>query len=109
MGDKEKIQLQKWWMETLRELTRKVMREEEKRQENAKKKCASMLSEYSSVDDINEAYGVGNITEKQRDRLLDLWERAEASPDKMYEAKINLLQDAYSEAQFVLRDLGQEV
>jgi hypothetical protein len=109
MSDKEKIKLQQWWMEQLRDLTRKVMKEEEKRLENAKKKCFSLLGEYSSIDDINEAYGVGNITEKQRDRLVDLWERANDGGDPLYEAKITLLQEAYEEAQRIMQELGQEV
>jgi hypothetical protein len=85
------------------------MKEEEKRQENAKKKCFHLLGEYSSIDDINEAYGVGNITEKQRDRLVDLWERANDGGDPLYEAKITLLQEAYEEAQRIMQELGQEV
>ena len=59
MSDKEKIKLQQWWMEQLRDLTRKVMKEEEKRQAKVTAKASSMLSEYSSRDDIVEAYGMG--------------------------------------------------
>ena len=35
MTDIQKIQLQRWWQEQIRELTRKVMAQEEKRQQKA--------------------------------------------------------------------------
>ena len=109
MNDKEKIRLQQWWMEQLRELTRKVMKEEEKRQAKAAAKAASALGEYTSRDDILEAYGFGSITERQRDKLLDMWDEVNENGSGLYDAKIALLQDAYQEAQGIMRDLGQEV
>jgi hypothetical protein len=48
------------------------------------------------------------ITSRQRDRLIDAFEGAHGT-DEMYDAKMELLQDAYSEAQQIMRDLGQEV
>ena len=109
MSDKEKIKLQKWWMEQLRDLTRKVMREEEKRQAKATAKASAMLSEYSSRNDIIEAYGYGIITEKQMDKVLDMWDKANEGNSEMYEGKIALLQEAYEEAQRIMQELGQEV
>ena len=108
MTDIQKIQLQRWWQEQIRELTRKVMAQEEKRQQKAKTKASAALADYDSEDEIIEAYGMGTITEKQRDKLLDMWEKGQ-QPDEMYQAKIDLLQDAYTESIQIMRDLGQEV
>lgn len=110
MTDVQKIKLQKWWMEELRSITRKVMAQEDKRQARIKKKSMDMLGSYEieKVEDIDELYGYGVITEKKRDKLIDLWEKG-LETDEMYEAKIQLLQDAYSEAQEIMRSLGQEV
>ena len=110
MTDIQKIQLQRWWQEQIRELTRKVMSQEEKRQEKIKKKNLSMFGDLAieRVEDIDDLYGYGAISEKKRDKLLDLWEKGQ-QPDEMYQAKIDLLQDAYSESIQIMRDLGQEV
>ena len=110
MTDNQKIKLQRWWMEQLREITRKTMAAENKRQEKAKAKAAVIIGDagIESMDDIDELYAYGTITAKQRDKLIDLFEKKE-EPDEMYQAKIDLLQDAYTEAQMILRDLGQEV
>ena len=35
------------------------------------------LDEYSSPDEIQDAYGYDNITERERDRLMSLWEARE--------------------------------
>ena len=109
MRDKEKIRLQQWWMEQLRDLTRKVMKEEEKRQAKVTAKASAMLSEYSSRDDIVEAYGMGIITEKQMDKVLDMWDQANEGHSEIYEGKIALLQEAYEEAQRIMQELGQGV
>lgn len=110
MTDAQKIQLQRWWMEQLRVITRKVMENESKRQEKEKKKAAKMIGdlEIEKREDIDDLYGYGVITEKQRERLIDAFEKSQ-EPDEMYEAKIELLQEAYTEAQRIMRDLGQEV
>lgn len=110
MTDVQKIQLQRWWMEQLRVITRKVMENESKRQEKEKKKAAKMIGnmEIEKREDIDDLYGYGVITEKQRERLIDAFEKSQ-EPDEMYEAKIELLQEAYTEAQRIMRDLGQEV
>jgi hypothetical protein len=110
MTDAQKIQLQRWWMEQIREITRKEMKAEEKRQERQKKKTAKMFGdlEIEKPGDIDDLYGCGAITSRQRDRLIDAFEGSQGT-DEMYDAKMELLQDAYSEAQQIMRDLGQEV
>lgn len=35
------------------------------------------LEEYDSLDDIQDAYGYDSITERERDRLMSLWEARE--------------------------------
>jgi hypothetical protein len=106
MTDVEKIRLQKWWQEQLRELTRKVMAQEEKRQQAAKKKAMAMFGDLAIErrEDIDDLYAYGTITEKKRDKLIDLWEQGEQN-DWFYDEKINLLQDAYTESMNVVRDL----
>lgn len=111
MSEKEQIKLQHWWAEELRAITRKVIAEEEKRQNRIKAKNASVLAEYTSRDDILEAYGFGSITEKKMEKLLDMWDEVESAGyhDNLYEMKIELLQELYQQSQMVLRDMGQEV
>lgn len=108
MTDVQKIQLQRWWMEQLRALTRKVMAEEEKTKDKANRKADKLLGDYSSRDEIIEAYGLGNITEKQRDKYLDIWDNSCAYASPLYMEKLELLQDLYAEADGVLRDLERE-
>ena len=110
MTDAQKIKLQRWWMEQLREITRKTMQADDKRQKKARDKAAVMIGDLGIErrEDIDELYAYGSITARQRDKLIDLFEKVE-EPDELYQAKIDLLQDAYSEAKSILRDLGQEV
>jgi hypothetical protein len=110
MTDVQKIQLQRWWMEQLREITRKEMKNEEKRQERQKKKAAKMMGdlEIEKRGDIDDLYGLRVITDRQREKLIDAFEGAQGT-DEVYEAKIELLQEAYETARQVMRDLGQEV
>lgn len=110
MTDAQKIKLQRWWMEQLREVTRKTMQADDKRQKKARDKAAVMIGDLGIErrEDIDELYAYGSITARQRDKLIDLLEKVE-EPDELYQAKIDLLQDAYSEAKSILRDLGQEV
>ena len=109
MTDVEKIRLQKWWQEEIRALTRKVMAEEEKRQEKAKKKALSMFGDLAIErrEDIDDLYGYGAITEKKRDKLIDLWEQGQQH-DWLYNEKINLLQDAYADSIKTVQDLQKE-
>ena len=110
MTDKQKIQVQRWWMDQLRDITRKVMAQEEKRIARVKKKNADMIGDLGIErrEDIDDLYGYGAITEKKRDKLIDIWEQGQ-NPDELYQAKIDLLQDAYTEAKHIMQDLGQEV
>ena len=110
MTDVQKIKLQRWWMEQLREITRKTMAAEEKRQKKAEAKAAAIIGDLGIErrEDIDELYGYGTITASQRDKLIDLFEKKE-EPGELYQAKIDLLQELYGEAHRVMLDLGQEV
>lgn len=110
MTDVHKVKLQRWWMEQLRGITRKTMQAEDKRQQKARAKAVKDLADLNIErrEDIDDLYGYGVITDRKRDKLLDLFDQIE-NPDELYQAKIDLLQDAYSEAQKILRDIGQEV
>jgi hypothetical protein len=109
MTNAEKIRLQKWWQEQLRELTRKVMAQEEKRQQAAKKKAMAMFGDLAIErrEDIDDLYGYGAITEKKRDKLIDLWEQGQQH-DWFYDEKIKLLQDAYADSIQTVQDLQKE-
>jgi hypothetical protein len=109
MTNIEKIRLQKWWQEQLRELTRKVMAQEEKRQQTAKKKALAMFGDLAIErrEDIDDLYGYGTITEKKRDKLIDLWNQGEQN-DLFYDEKIKLLQDAYADSIQTVHDLQKE-
>lgn len=110
MTDKEKIKVQRWWMEQLRAMTRKIMADEEKRQEKVRKKTAEAFGDLAIErrEDIDDLYGYGVITDRQREKLINMFEK-ENEPDEIYKAKIDLLQDAYEEAHRVMLNLGQEV
>ena len=110
MTDVQKIKLQRWWMEQLREITRKTMEAEDKRQKKARAKAVKDLADYNIErrEDIDDLYGYGVITDRKRDKLLDLFDQIE-NPDELYQAKIDLLQELYAEAHRVMLDLGQEV
>lgn len=106
MTNIEKIKLQIWWQAELRELTRKVIAQEEKRQEKARKKAASIFADFAIErrEDIDDLYAYGAITNKKREKLIDLWEHGQQQ-DGLYQGKINLLQDAFAESQNIVRDL----
>ena len=110
MTDAQKIKLQRWWMEQLREITRKTMQAEDKRQQKARAKAVKELANFSIErrEDIDDLYGYGVITDRKREKLIELFDGM-VNHDELYQAKIDLLQDAYAEAQQVMRDLGQEV
>ena len=106
MEENDVIALQKWWMGELKALTRKLVSQEEKRQERAAKKAEAMMGEYKTITDIQDAYGMGMISEKKHDRLLDLLEdqnRARKS-GKMYQMKIDLLEELYEIAKQIVID-----
>ena len=96
--------LQSWWMAKLRDMIEKVKKEEEKRQERAKRGVEKQLGEYKTFADVQDAYGCGVISEKKRDRLYDLLEKQNIEPDRMYEAKMNLLTELYQTAKRVFSE-----
>ena len=110
MTDAQKIKLQRWWMEQLRAITRKTMQAEDKRQQKARAKAVKELANFSIErrEDIDDLYGYGVITDRKREKLIELFDGM-VNHDELYQAKMDLLQDAYAEAQQVMRDLGQEV
>ena len=105
---KEVIELQTWWLGELQKLTQKVMEEEDKRQKKAKAKSNDKLADYNSLDEIRDAYGYGFITEKQMEKLMDMWDEREngMQPDRMYDRKIELLSECYQQAKRVIEDVG---
>ena len=106
LNKKETIALQKWWLGELQKITQKTMNEEDRRQERAKAKNEDKLADYNSRDEIRDAYGYGFITEKQMDKLLDMWDEREngAQPDSLYQRKITLLSEFYQLAKQVIQD-----
>ena len=98
------MQLQSWWMARLKELTDKVNKEEEKRQEKVRRGVDRQLGEYKTFNDVQDAYGCGVISAKKRDRLYDLLERQNVEPDRMYEAKIALLSELYQTARRIFSE-----
>jgi hypothetical protein len=110
MNDKQTIRLQRWWMAQIRAITLKVMKDEQKRLDRIKRKNMAILGDLDieKKSDIDDLYAYGVITDRKREKLLDLFEQAE-NPDELYQAKINLLQELYDDAHRVMLDLGQEV
>ena len=100
------IALQTWWMDELKQITNKVMKAESKRQEKEKSKNYDLLAEYKSEYEILDAYGVGYITEKKKDKLLDLWEKREKleGENPLYQMKLNLLSELYQTAKRIIED-----
>lgn len=100
-------QLREWWLNELGNLTGKVMREEERRQDRQRDKAEKLLGEYRTYADAQEAYGCGVITEKQFDRIADLLERTKPVESRLYREKLNLLQELYQEQKKILADLDR--
>ena len=109
MTIKEKIQLQEWWLAELQTLTAKVIKQEEKREERLKRKHENELADYASLDEIQEAYGVGTISLRKYEHLCDLWENTHNTVNPMYDAQLELLQDLYQETKNALISLKREV
>lgn len=105
MNDRQVIALQKWWLGELKALTKKVLAQEEKRQERIRNKNEQMLGDFGIErrEDIDDLYAYGTITERKREKLIELWEQKQ-TPDEMYEAKIDLLQDMYQTAKEIIRE-----
>ena len=106
MTNVEMIRLQKWWQGEIRELTRKEIAKEEKRQEKERKKAETMFSDLAIErrEDIDDLYAYGTISERKRDKLIDVWETSQGHGE-FYKEKIALLQDAYAESLKVVQDL----
>lgn len=106
LNNKETIELQTWWLGELQKLTQRVMDEEDKRQKKAKAKSEDKLADYSSRDEIRDAYGYGFITEKQMEKLMDMWDEREngMQPGALYERKTQLLSEFYQMAKRVIED-----
>ena len=102
----ETIALQTWWLGEVKKITAKVIKEEDGRQERAKQKSEDLLADYRSEGEILDAYGMGCITERQKDKLLDLWEKREqaAEPGSLYQRKIALLTELYEDAKRIIKD-----
>ena len=98
------MQLQSLWMARLKELTEKVNKEEEKRQEKVRRGVDRQLGEYRTFNDVQDAYGCGVISAAKRDRLYDLLERQNVAPDRMYEEKIALLSELYQTARRIFSE-----
>lgn len=103
---KNVIELQTWWLGELKTITERLILDEEKRQERAKKKTFAALEEYRSKDDILDAYGFGCITEARKDKLIDMWDRREKElyDSPMYQAKRDLLSDFYRAAREIVEE-----
>lgn len=101
---KDMIALQEWWIGEVNALTQKVITTEEKRQAKMSANAAKQLGEYRTYNDIQEAYGVGVITERKRDKLMDLLEEANPEEDRLYRMKLELLQEVVAIANRVIED-----
>ena len=104
MRNELNLQLREWWMAQIKKITAQVMEQEEKRQEKVRRQNLKKLGDYQNYNDIQEAYGVGVITEKQFDRLADILEKSNPEPDDLYRAKIDLLQEIYHEQKQLYMD-----
>jgi hypothetical protein len=100
------MQLQLWWMEEIKKLTGKVLKQEEKRQETARKKGTKLLGDMDIErrEDIDDLYAFGAITDAKRNKLISLWEDMQPEPSELYNLKLKLLQEAYEEAHHIYVD-----
>lgn len=110
MNTQNIIALQTWWMNELKKITNKVMETESKRQAKEKEKNYDLLADYNSENEILDAYGFGFITERKKDKLLDLWKKREAleSDNPLYQMKIKLLSEFYQTAKKIVEDNHSE-
>ena len=106
LSDREVIALQSWWMGELSAITQRVMKEEEKRQNRERAAIDKKLGEYQTKLDIQEAYGVGAITEKKMDKLMDRWEQRESVTysNRLHEEKLAMLSDLYRTAKQIINE-----
>ncbi len=98
------IELRRWWVDELSEITRRVIAEEERRQARERKRAEKLMGEYEgwTYNDLQEAYGCGAITEKKYDRLVRLLENSQPVESDLYRAKVALLAELYQEQKEIL-------
>jgi len=110
MTREEEIRLREWWMEQLKDITKKLMDKENRREESERMKAQKALGEYQTEADIQEAYAYGTISDAKRDRLLDLLEKGttKAQEDKDYRLRINFLMEDYQNQKEILERLKAE-
>lgn len=98
--------MREWWVEEIQSITRRVMAEEEKRQARERRKSEKLMGEYEgwTYSDLQEAYGCGLITENKFSKLVRLLEGTAPQPNALYTAKLELLQELYSEQKKILDD-----
>ena len=97
MKTETNLAMRAWWMGQIQRLIEEVTAQEQKRQDKIRRQNLKKLGDYKTYNDIQEAYGVGVITEKQFDRLVDILENSNPEPDDLYRAKLDLLQEIYQE------------
>ena len=102
------ISLQLWWIGQLKKIIKAEMDAEEKRKAREMAKNFKALEEYRSEDEILDAYGFGCITEKKKDKLIDLWMKREKADqeDPLYRDKMLLLNELYTTAKRILKEEG---
>ena len=106
----QEIQLRKWWMDQLRELTGKLITAQARKEDAERLKAQKQLGEFSTYTDIQDAYAYGTISEAKRDKLLDLLEKKDGAPteDEMFRLKIDFLQEDYRHQKELLEQLTME-
>ena len=106
----QEIQLRKWWMDHLRELTGKLITAQARKEDAERLKAQKQLGDYQTENDIQEAYAYGMITDAKRDKLLDLLEKKDGAPteDEMFRLKIDFLQEDFQHQKELLAQLMME-
>ena len=107
MNREDEIRLREWWMDQLRAITKKLIDEENRREERARVKAQKALGEYQTEADIQDAYAYGVITEAKRDKLMDLLEKGtfNALEDKDYRMRMDFLQQDWQNQKEILEKL----
>ena len=108
MTSKEIFDLQTWWIGELEKIREQVISQDEKRKSKSNTKADRELEEYTSPNEILDAYGFGCITQRRYDYLMKLWEEREKSqyPDVMVEYKLDLIKELLQMAHDVARQHG---
>lgn len=103
---KDNLALQDWWIHEIEALLDKVVKTEEKRTARLKANAEKQMGEdFRTYTDIQDAYGMGIITERKRDRLMDLLEQSKPEPDRLYPMKLDMLGELLNTARRVIEDL----